>query len=54
MKIAFEKHDRDLITEFQGKIEKNVKNIRRFGKNQDALKALELIEEYIHKLESSI
>ncbi|MFW9946762.1 MAG: DUF447 domain-containing protein [Candidatus Odinarchaeota archaeon] len=54
LKIAFEKQSKDLITEFQNTIEKNVKSIRRFGKNQDALKALELIEEYIHKLESSV
>ena len=54
LKIAFEKHNRDLITDFQGKIEENIKNIRRFGKNQDALKATELIEEYLLKLKSSI
>ena len=50
LKIAFEKHNRDLITDFQSKIKENIKNIRRFGKNQDALKAIELIEEYIRKL----
>ncbi|MGB5911692.1 MAG: DUF447 domain-containing protein [Promethearchaeia archaeon] len=54
LKIAFEKHNRNLITDFQSKIEDNIMNIRRFGKNQDALKAIELIEEYIRKLKSSI
>ncbi len=54
LKIAFETYNSDLITYFQGKIEENVKNIRRFGKNQDALKAIELIEEYIRELKSSI
>ncbi|MHA2430309.1 MAG: DUF447 domain-containing protein [Promethearchaeota archaeon] len=54
LKIAFEKHNRNLITDFQSKIEDNIRNIRRFGKNQDALKAIELIEEYLRKLKSSI
>ncbi|MFX0017863.1 MAG: DUF447 domain-containing protein [Promethearchaeota archaeon] len=54
LKIAIEKHNKDLITDFRNKIEENIKNVRRFGKNQDAFKAIELIEEYICKLKSSI
>jgi hypothetical protein len=54
LKIAFEKHNKDLIKDFQGKIEENIKNIKRFSKNQDALNAIELIEEYIRELKSSI
>ncbi|MFX1313246.1 MAG: DUF447 domain-containing protein [Promethearchaeota archaeon] len=54
LKVAFEKHKKDLITDFQEKIKENIKNVRRFGKNEDAIKAIELIEEYIHELKSSI
>lgn len=50
LKTAFETKKEFLITKYQKRIEETIKTIKRFGKNQDALKSVELIENYIQNL----
>ncbi|NVM19941.1 MAG: DUF447 family protein [Candidatus Lokiarchaeota archaeon] len=52
LNFAIEKKDEALIKTLKGKIEENVSDVKRFGKNLSALKAIEHIESYIKGLES--
>ncbi len=49
--VAIEKKDKALIRTIRGKIEENISDIKRFGKNMSALKAIEHIKDYIKGLE---
>jgi len=51
LNVAIEKKDRALIRTIRGKIEENISDIKRFGKNLSALKAIEHIKDYIKGLE---
>jgi len=51
LNVAIEKKDEALIRTINGKIEENISDIKRFGKNMSALKAIEHIEIYIKGLE---
>lgn len=48
--VAVEKKDDVLTGTIKNKIEENVSNIKRFGKNLSALKAIELVHNYIKGL----
>jgi len=50
LKVAYEKKKVDLIKSYQKKIEDTIQIIRRFGRNPEALKSIELIEQYIQNL----
>ncbi|NHJ20640.1 MAG: DUF447 family protein [Candidatus Lokiarchaeota archaeon] len=47
LNVAIEKKDEVLIGTIKTKIEENTSNINRFGKNLSALKAIELVHNYI-------
>ncbi|MFX0056708.1 MAG: DUF447 domain-containing protein [Candidatus Hodarchaeota archaeon] len=47
LKLAHEKKDQILYSKFKGMIDINIKDVRRFGKNLNALKAIDLIEKFI-------
>ena len=47
LKIAKEKNDITLLKMFYGKIRENIENIERFGRNKRALKAIEVVLEFI-------
>ena len=51
LNVAIEKKDKALIRTIRGKIEENISDIKRFGKNLSALKAIEHIKDYIKGLE---
>ena len=48
--VAKDKNDKSLILTIQEKIDNYTKEIERFGKNQNALKAIQVISEYINEL----
>ncbi|MBY9012658.1 MAG: DUF447 family protein [Candidatus Lokiarchaeota archaeon] len=50
LKIATEKKDETLIRRISSKIEENSEEIRRFGKNKNAIKAIEHVKNYINGL----
>jgi hypothetical protein len=52
LKVAIEKKEETLIREIKHKIEENISDVKRFGKNVSALKAIEYIESYMKGLES--
>ncbi len=52
LNIATKKKDKTLIRTIKHKIEENVSEIRRFGKNESAIKAIEHVYNYINRLES--
>jgi hypothetical protein len=52
LKVALEKKEEPLIRKIKNKIEENISDVKRFGKNVSALKAIEHIEGYIKGLES--
>jgi hypothetical protein len=52
LNVAIEKKDVALIRTVKGKIEENIRDVKRFGKNLSALKAIEHIEGYIKGLET--
>jgi len=45
LNVAIEKKDKALIRTIKRKIEENVSDVRRFGKNVSALKAIEHIKD---------
>ncbi len=47
LKIAREKNEKSLIEEIQAKIYDIIKDVNRFAKNENALKAIELVSKYI-------
>lgn len=51
LKIAYNKKNLFLYSNILEKINNNIENIRRFGKNLNALKAIDLVEKYIKNLE---
>ena len=52
LNVAIEKKDEALIRTINRKIEENINNIKRFGKNVSALKAIEHVKDYIKGLET--
>ena len=52
LNIAIEKKDKTLIRTIKRKIEENASEIRRFGKNEIAIKAIEHVYNYINGLGS--
>jgi hypothetical protein len=50
LNIAIDKKDKALIRKFKGKVEENINEVKRFGENKSALKAIEHIEGYIKGL----
>ncbi len=52
LNVAIEKKERALTESIKRKIEENVSNVMRFGKNVSALKAIEHVTDYIKGLES--
>jgi hypothetical protein len=51
LNVAIEKKEGALIRTIKRKIEENVSDVKRFGKNVSALKALEHVKDYIKGLE---
>ncbi|MBY8988116.1 MAG: DUF447 family protein [Candidatus Lokiarchaeota archaeon] len=51
LNIATEKKDKTLIGTIKRKIEENLSEIQRFGKNESAIKAIEHVKNYINELE---
>jgi hypothetical protein len=51
LNVALEKKNDLLVDQIKCKIEENIANIKRFGKNFSALKAIEHIDSYIKRLE---
>ncbi|MFW9821122.1 MAG: hypothetical protein ACFFE5_16075, partial [Candidatus Thorarchaeota archaeon] len=51
LNLAAVKKDERLVGAIKSKIEENLSNIKRFGKNISALKAIEHIENYIQRFE---
>ncbi|MFX0032450.1 MAG: DUF447 domain-containing protein [Candidatus Hodarchaeota archaeon] len=54
LKVAYEIKRIDLIKSYQNKIEDTIQDIRRFGRNPEVIKSLELVEEYIQNLKRII
>ncbi len=52
LNVAIEKKDEALIRTINRKIEENINNIKRFGKNVSALKAIEHVKDYFKGLET--
>jgi hypothetical protein len=50
LKIAKDNRNKPLFSKILNKIKENVKDINRFGKNERAIKAIELINDYMTKL----
>lgn len=50
LKIAKKKNDRQLFHKIHEKIIDHMENIERFGKNEDALKTIDLVSNYISSL----
>jgi len=50
LKVAQENQNQALFSKIHRKILDHMENIKRFGKNEQALKTIDLISEYIHKL----
>ena len=50
LNAAIDKKDVALISKIKGRIEENIKEVKRFGINKSALKAIECIEGYIKGL----
>ena len=51
LNVAIEKKEKALIKTIKEKIEENISNVQRFGKNVSALKAIEHVKDYIKGLE---
>ncbi|MFW9936824.1 MAG: DUF447 domain-containing protein [Candidatus Thorarchaeota archaeon] len=51
LKIAYNKKDQLLYSKYLELIKKNIENVKRFGKNLNALKAINLVENYIKQFE---
>jgi len=52
LNVAIEKKEKALIKTIKEKIEENISNVQRFGKNVSALKAIEYVKDYIKGLET--
>ena len=52
LNVAIEKKEKALIKTMKEKIEENISNVQRFGKNVSALKAIEYIKDYIKGIET--
>jgi len=50
LRVAKDKNDKSLILTIKEKIDNYTKEIERFGKNQNALKAIQVVSEYINEL----
>jgi len=50
--VAKEKKDKTVFNKIKYKIEENVNEVLRFGKNSSALKAIEYVKDYVSSLES--
>jgi hypothetical protein len=50
LKIAKKKNDRQLFNKIHKKIVDHMENIERFGKNEDALKTIDLVSNYVNSL----
>jgi len=50
LKIAKDNSNKPLFSKILNKIRENIKDINRFGKNERAIKTIELINDYISKL----
>jgi len=50
LRVAKDKNDKSLIITIQEKIDNYIKEIERFSKNQNALKAIQVVSEYINQL----
>ena len=50
LRVAKDKNDKSLILTIQEKIDNYAKEIERFGKNQNALKAIQVVSEYINEV----
>lgn len=50
LKIVKENNNKPLFSEINDKIINYIENIKRFGKNEQAIKAINLVEEYIRSL----
>ena len=50
LRVAKDKNDKPLILTIQEKIDNYIKEIERFGNNKNALKAIQVISEYINEL----
>ena len=50
LKIARDKNEKSLMDTIQGKINDNIANIERFGKNENALRAIDLVLKYINSI----
>lgn len=50
LKTAFETKKENLMMKYHRKIEETIECIKRFGKNPDALKSVDLIEEFLQNL----
>jgi hypothetical protein len=54
LKVALEKKDNNLINQYQNNIRNIIKNIRRFSKNPEVSKSINLINEFIRSLNLEI
>ena len=50
LKVALDKNNKSLIDTIQGKIKDIIANIERFGKNENALRAIDLVSKYINSI----
>ena len=50
LSIAKDQGDKSLLNTIHGKLTDNIENIDRFGKNEKAIKAIEVIKQYIKNL----
>ncbi len=50
LKIAIKNKDEPLISKIFNKIKENFNDVKRFGKNEKAIKTIELVDNYISKL----
>jgi len=48
--VAKEKKDKTLFNKIKHKIEGNINEVLRFGKNSSALKAIEYVKDYVSRL----
>jgi len=47
LRVAYQNNDRNLISKICEKISDNTQNIERFGRNKNALKAIELVNQFV-------
>jgi hypothetical protein len=52
LKVAIEKKNNNANGEILSKINENLQNIKRFGKNHEVLESIPLVEHYINKLQN--